>query len=521
MSIDNLQILAKHCIGTAESEDSAGFLEDIFFDTGILTDVFDILPGSPRLLVGHKGTGKTVIFKQISKILEREGVDVLYLVPAEITGTSTPTAEENSALQAFYYESLVKQVAIKLGSKMSGLLGENQAILLRQAIVSGTKDPDVVEKAADFLSKVGKIFTEYDLTTMLEYDREIPVQKLFRSITNNLSTSKIFFLIIDEPDDVMVDGEGISRLWALLNACKMFSQKLPNIRCLISLRTEIWNLLKENSAGRKNIDHFEPLILSLDPPDKDIHEILCKRLLFVANVCKEDTTKPFAAFFEGDSATLPLPARDAQSYWWDYLEKQSRNRPRDILQHIKYLAENARKNQRQKINSQDVQDCAIFFSESRVNSIADDYAVDFPDLRNVINRFSSLHGFEFATEQVLKFLRATLSELPRNVRGKRLVAASETDVYSLLRMLHEIGFLNPCVPDDRESRGYRHIMFSNDKNFVSQSNLNTMLKVSWEIHPIYRSYLYSLTDNEIHRQAIISKRKREKITDHAFKKKRR
>ena len=503
----SLKQLEDFCKGTAESEFGAGIIDKIFVNSGILNDIIDMLPGSPKILVGHKGTGKSIIFRQLNSYLARINIPALYLTPSEIVHKEPPS-ETPAVLQSFYYDTLVFAVASKLGESKKGLISEDDARLAKIAIANGTNDRDFIQKIHESLLKVGSVVTDRNLFCFSSgYEKEAP-NKIARLIGNNLNDKKVFFLIIDEPDDVRLDGQGGGRIWALLHACRQFSQKVPNVRCVLSLRSEIWHLLCEDSAGRKNIDQYSPLIFFLDPTDDDIRKIIRRRLQFTAENCKLalNEKSPYSFFFEGNSTQLPPPARVETSSWEDYLLKQSRGRPRDSIQLIRELAISARKNKRSKISSADVTLCAIAFSESRLKAICAEYGADFPEADRILCSFSAL-PFEIATDDLKVFLGKRIGEYTPRIRGVRLQNNND-GIFSLWRILHEMGFFNPRIPDSSQTLGYRHILYNEAPNFVSKNNLNAMNNVCWDIHPVYRSYLLSLSDNEIHRMQMIAEYKK-------------
>ena len=65
----------------------------------------------------------------------------------------------------------------------------------------------------------------------------------------------------------------------------------------------------------------------------------------------------------------------------------------------------------------------------------------------------------------------------------------DADAIAILALLHEAGFINARVPDVRQSRSFRHILFADDPNFVKVANWNEMQGATWEIHPAFRTYL--------------------------------
>ena len=61
---ENLEFLKNHCIGTAESEKS--FIDHVFYDSGKYTDIAKRPTGSPIILIGKKGTGKSALIQYLS-----------------------------------------------------------------------------------------------------------------------------------------------------------------------------------------------------------------------------------------------------------------------------------------------------------------------------------------------------------------------------------------------------------------------------------------------------------------------
>ncbi|MBK8714645.1 MAG: hypothetical protein IPN32_07865 [Deltaproteobacteria bacterium] len=62
-------------------------------------------------------------------------------------------------------------------------------------------------------------------------------------------------------------------------------------------------------------------------------------------------------------------------------------------------------------------------------------------------------------------------------------------MFKLWRFLHETGFINAVVSDDRMPRGFRHINYADDPELASASRWNDIQPVAWEIHPVFRQFL--------------------------------
>ena len=510
-----LRELSTHCFGTAESELGLGCIDRIYVDsTGLLEELREMPHGSPRLLVGHKGSGKTLILNELKRQLEKDGIYALYVTPSDILCGMSPSGEEPAVLKRFYFNALVTGVAAQLGKDLPGFVSGSDVVLLKASLEKGVREFDNIEKTLSFLATLRYVLgkdnrSAHQVQTVCLPDASISA--ITCAVDNKLSQKdgKPFYLFIDEPDDVGTEDLAAARVWGLLNACRDFAQRLKNVRCVVSLRTEMWYLLTRSSSGRKNIDHFKPLVVSLDPLEKEIRMIVERRLHYVADRLNllGGLNECYGVFFEGESTRLPPPARDEQRSWEDYLIKTSRERPRDAIQLIKMLADHALKDGRTKISSQDVLSCAAKFSEERLTYLVKEYENDFPDAFYVYKNFAQ-HNFALPAEDVREILEQAIGFGHVQLRGEILSRAREEDVFSLWKMLHETGFLNPLVADDRRARDFRHINFCDDEDLVSISNYSEMCLYTWEVHPAYRSYLYTLQENEIHRQAIMKERQK-------------
>lgn len=506
-----LKALADYCVGTAESEDGLGCIDKIYVESSVVEEILGMRQGSPRILVGHKGNGKTLILTELRNRLASKGIQVLYLTPSDVLDGKSPTGEEPAVLKDFYFKALVSRITASLGSKLNGCVFGSDTVLLSEALSVGEKRPDFVEKCLHALSVIGAVAQNNPSISQIEgfvHPSTTCKQKVDAVNSNLQKKENVFYVFIDEPDEVGTDGSATPRVWGLLNACRELTRRLKNIRCVVALRSEMWNLMIHSPSGGKNIDHFKPLIVAIDPSKEEIESIIDRRLSFVAQM--EDVLRKlesvYDVFFTGASVDLPPPAQDERRTWRDYLVKSSRERPRDVIQFIRELAISAYTSRRDKISSEDVLVCAPRFSRHLMELLIKEYEVDFPSAKTVYQAFAG-HPFAIPAEDVLKILRNIIGANHVVVRGVTLNRIQSTHVFLLWRMLHETGFLNPYVADDRMRKGYRHISFQDEDSLIADSNYEMMKRYTWEIHPAYKSYLYSLSEDEVHRISVMKQKR--------------
>lgn len=520
MSRHSLSLLSQYCFGTAEAEVGAGCESDIYVEMDVIEDIMSMLPGSPRLLVGHKGNGKTLLMKNLERILRDQGNRVLYLKPSDLIDKSSPESEDPAVLKSFYFRAIVMCVARKLGAELPSLIGSNAKVLRDIARNDGVCDDDCVEWLVKMFSNIGGIITQTEGDLKEKFlPSETSPNKVFRSVEDNLRRSdKPFYLMIDEPDDVGTSDIVAIRIWGLLNACQEFAMRVRNARCLISLRTEIWSMMSKGAVGGKNYDHFKTLVLRLDPTDDEIGEIINKRFSFVVSQMNEGSNDLLGNFFEGLDVELPPPAKDERRPWLKYLIKVSGYRPRAAIQYLNRLASHAISRKRPLITSEDVRECAAAFSEERIQQISREYEHDFPDAINVYKTFAQL-PFEIPTEEVKAHLEKVIGTGHIVLRGRQLNRTRQEDVFLLWSMLYETAFLNPYIPDSNERKEYRHVLYQDDERLVSVNNYYEMRKYNWEVHPAFRSYLCTLLQEEIRRVNVLKKLKQFEQNPNFYRKK--
>lgn len=508
MSKQSLSLLSQYCFGTAEAEVGAGCESDIYVEMDAVDDILSMLPGSPRLLVGHKGNGKTLLLKNLERILQGQGKCVLYLKPSDLIDKTAPESDDPAVLKSFYFRAIVTCVARKLGAELPALIDSKDKVLRAVARKEGDCDADCVEGVLKILSSIGCTVANADQSLGGKlFSCEVSPNRVLRSVEGNLDrANRPFYLMIDEPDDVGTSDSVAVRIWGLLNACQEFALRVKNARCLITLRTEIWSMMSKGDLGGKNYDHFKPLVIRLDPTDDEIGEIIKKRFEFVASRLGDGDADPMACFFESADVVLPPPAKDERRPWIKYLIKVSGYRPRAAIQYLNRLAVHALSVRRSVITSEDVWSCSAAFSEERILQLAREYEHDFPDAMIVYKTFAQL-PFEIPTEAVKQHLEKIIGTSRIVLRGKQLSRTRVEDVFSLWAMLYETAFLNPYIPDANERKEYRHVLFQDDERLVSVNNYHEMQKYNWEVHPVFRSYLCTLLDEEMRRVSVLKKLK--------------
>ena len=230
------------------------------------------------------------------------------------------------------------------------------------------------------------------------------------------------------------------------------------------------------------------LVVNLSASDDLMEEIIRRRLSLASQDVGLSRHDPFGVFFDGDR--VHLPQSDEQRSWASFLVKSARERPRDAIQLVMKMVEAAdvARPRPDKLSSREAAEGMKSYSTERVEDLAKEFAPDCVTVKQIVNTFASV-PFEMDFEAARAHVRSIPSGFSLVLRGAVIKPQDDESAVTLLAFLHEMGFINPRVPDSREPRQFRHITFNQDATFVSRANWNVMQAARWVVHPAFRTHL--------------------------------
>lgn len=500
--MSNLDALLPYVInGTAEGD--RGFLDKVFITPNHFDRLIGIEPGGVRLLVGNKGMGKSAIIERLLEVGQKKKMPCLLIRPEKIVAANSlqPISNDVATLKAYYLAALSRAIGGEIGSKLKGLTTGANSSLYSEARRQGLADADVVQKTINLLTAISVPAAKFNAAALAkELTGPVAVPELIRAIGQNLlAKGSVFFLLLDDTDQIAdpnIPGQ-LNRIWALILAVRSLVGDCPNVRAIITLRTEVWSRLKnEDKSQRDQTDHVRGLVIPLRAPDTLIEGIIRKRLQEAASQVGQRGFDPYKLFFHDDH--IFLPGSDERRTWDSFIVKSARERPRDAIQLIKNMIDEARRNNNSRIGSVEAAAAMRTYSRERVEDLEKEFGNDCSNIKYIIESFSSV-DFESSLSKIIDHLEGIPSSYSTSIRGKLLSSNNEDDALILLKFLHETGFLNPRVVDSRQSRGFRHILFPDQPDFIRENNWNDMEAATWEIHPAFRTHLLDT------KQSIIAK----------------
>lgn len=471
--------------GSADSEKD--FLVDAFVPSEDFDDIISFPSKTCRLLIGNKGSGKSALLEYIDLNCHKNNIYSLYLTPDEVLEEDFDEQVSIAMITKKLQKSIVRAIAVKMGENLHGLLNDQDNELFRAAVENGTIDDGMFNKLVHILAPIGTALTEINFNDM-SYTTESTTNSFMRAINANLDKrEKLFYVLFDDIDQISSASNNnyYDVIWGTILAMQKIATKLPNIRPIITLRTEVWrNVINDANGNRDQIDHIRPMIRNINPGADDIRKILQKRILH----CVDDTENikmAYSVFFEGERCKLP---RTKQSRTWeDFLVTSSRERPRDTVQLVQHLANKANKANKNKIGDDEVESTASDYSNERFNDIVSENKDICGEIETIIRSFADL-DFELDAQAVLVHLKKVPSYASIRIQKEVMHQDNTEDALKIWHLLYNIEFLTPCIVDNTKISLCRYVRPSEDTTWVSWSRCNDMQKYVWDIHPCYRVF---------------------------------
>lgn len=475
--------------GTADSDRE--ILQSVFVKTTFFKTLLDFSPTAPTLLIGAKGTGKSAVYDFLHSSFISSGVRCLYIRPEDIS-IDWGTEQSSGYLIHKAKDCLARTIAAQIGTHLpSGLSSEHENILRELAKSSYDCPPDIVQRLVYGLNTLATSVAHIDFSDFLQ-KADPNCNTIINAIEKAVQGDK-FFLFIDDTDRITTpDLDGLNRIWAFILATRALMRDIPSLRIAISLRSEIWNRLREDCKGQQDqIDHFRDHVIHISVSHEEIEKIVELRFILAARKLSYDNY--ISAFFEKEYCLVD--GKNMRRPWLEFIARRSRLRPRDAIQMIHRWAILLRDNDNSHIDDNIVQASMIPYSSERIDDLLRENQQECPSLKAIIDRFACSPGnmgmYTYSPEELNTLLKKTIS-------GKVILykkSLSSNNIFELWKFLYQIGFIsaryNTNDPQTKENKPYTHITFHDNPDFLRNYNWNFIQKYAWQIHPAYTDYLIS------------------------------
>lgn len=438
-------------------------LREYYFKKDTFSRVVSDLP--IRILVGHKGTGKSALFK-VAIAEEKENGNLPILIKPDDIADLGKT-DENFLLRIRQWKyGLIKIIGAKVFNEF------------------GLFDETIAGKLGQFGLKLVSFVTETVQSFKENIDLEPAQLKL---IDNFLRTKKIIVYLDDLDRGWQGKKDDINRISALLNAIRDMSNDNPGLLFKVSLRSDVYYLVRTSD---ESTDKIEGSVVWYKWTNHEILVLLVKRILtYFGEKADEEILiktpqkhlcfnldKVFEPKFYGKGKWEEVPIHRI-------LMSLTRKRPRDLVKLCSLAAQQAFLNKSNQLRSPHFQ--AIFeeYSQGRIQDTINEYRTELPQIEKLIFGMKPTKKERFAADGYI-YSTSGLRTKINNIKQQNnfsFTNGRSANAKDLAQFLFKINFLTArkILEDGTIQRKYFE-----ENRYLSNSFVD--FGYDWEVHPAFR-----------------------------------
>jgi hypothetical protein len=474
------------------------------------------LDNGKRLLVttARKGVGKSALLKWTAFRIKQNDPEALVI---SIRGSDLVRSNFNlsSALSTandYAHDWMMRICAIvnrHLARELRVALTDDKITLVETAELEGYKSRNLAGALIDRMMAffVGKDHSTHKIPTSNE------IELLKRAKDRNV------WIIIDDLDATYqnTDTESMS-LATFFSACRYLTQDMEGVFFRVSLRTDVWALIRRYDEA---LDKTEQYVTEILWGQEDFLALLSLRIkaniqhlgLLLPTQGGDESLKSYrerllALVFLpkmqwGDSRRISSmqpslsPARMTKTYRVIYT--LSYERPRWAIQLCKLAREAALRKGSRRITKDSIDEIWGEYGAKRIEDLIAEHKHQCPQVNELLNAFRGALRL-MSREELFTWINNRVSQhLDLNIEGTRTRSPIE-----IARFLYRMGFI--VARSENDDGQYEHYRFDQMSDFLL-SRTDDDFSVKWEIHPCYRQALDIKKLNQSHRERFVRLRK--------------
>jgi hypothetical protein len=449
-------------------------LREYYFKSSTYDQVVTDLP--LRILVGHKGIGKSALFQIAMQEDQENNLLPVLIKPDDIIGLGTGEQDFLKIIRDWkigLVEIITKKVLSSFGADSNNIKGKLQKY-------SG--------KVLDFLKDTFKN------PESVNYE---PAKKIL--IDCFLKTGTINVYIDDLDRGWQGQKEDVTRISALLNAVRDIVKEHQGIKFRISLRSDVYYLVRTSD---ESTDKVEGSVIWQSWTNHEIFALLIKRIETFFG--REVDEKRLLNKSQKELAYYLNPIMEArftgEGHWANapihrVLMSLIRKRPRDLVKLCTLSARKARELGFSKINTSCFESVFPEYSQGRLQDTVNEFRSELPDIERLLmnmkpnkkERLASL-GYLYSTDTLLKKIENIKQQGSFTFSNGK--PASNKD---LAAFMYKINFL---TARKKTAYGIDRKYFEENRYL---SNEFSDFGYDWEVHPAYRWALQPSTPKDIYK----------------------
>lgn len=466
----------------AAEDENIDRLKQYYFKGKIYEKVTVNLP--LRILVGHKGIGKSALFKIAMR--EQRGCSDLPLLirPDDILGLGTHTGDFLHTIREWKH-------------------GLQEIIAKKTLEMVGVNKP---ENMQEILTKTGKVISFLNDTLAPLSASKIDVRPAQMALVKRFLKTNAITVYVDDLDRGWEGRkENIASISALLNALRDLCNDNPGLRFKLSLRSDVYFLVRTSD---ESTDKVEGSVVWFSWINHEILALLVKRVetFFGREVDEQkllSTPQPRLAKFLDP---IMDPVFTGQGKWehapiYRVLMSLVRKRPRDLVKLCTLAARHAHDDSRSKITTVDWKASFEEYSQGRVQDTINEFRSELPDIERLIVSMKPNRKERQASAGNIYKTAQLLAKIESTLQSGRLAFRNGVDAQpkDLAQFLYKINFLTARkeLPNGQIDRKYFE-----ENRYLSAKFAD--FGYDWEIHPAYRWALQPDRIEDIYDQLALS-----------------
>lgn len=462
MEFNELEIQRLFGHEAAEQEDPKR-LKEYYFKNKIYSQVVTDLP--LRILVGHKGIGKSALFKiAMDEEISMNRLTIL-IKPDDIVGIGGNT-EDFLKLIRDWKDGINGIIATKALSSF-GLQFEGIRSKINQ--LGGGLLQFLSESLDNSINK------NFNLT---------PTKKFI--LENFLKDNKISVYIDDLDWGWQGRKNDIQRISALLNAIRDISSENYGIYFRVSLRSDVYYLSRTSD---ESTDKTESSVIWYSWKNHEILVLLIKRIesYFGRGINEEEIINKRQSELMEYLNPVIESTFTGKGHWekapmYRVLMSLIRKRPRDLVKLLTLAARQANLISSEVITTKSLEDIFEEYSQGRLQDTINEYRSELPDIERLIlgmkpskKQKQTSENYVYSTDRLLKKIKDIQSQgVFKWANGKI------ADTNDLAGFLYKINFI---TARKRTNAGIDRKYFEENRYL---SNKFVDFGYDWEVHPAYR-----------------------------------
>lgn len=450
-------------------------LRQYYFKTNTYEQVIADLP--LRILVGHKGIGKSALF-QVAMAEEEEAEKLTVLIkPDDIAGLGTDTSDFLATIRE--WKTGIRELVTK--KVLTGLGGGTDQKMDKFKTFGGT--------VIDFLSDTLKDHTRLRLAPAKD-----------KIVTRFLNRRSIYVYIDDLDRGWQGRQQDIRRLSALLNAVRDISAENKGMYFRIGIRSDVYFLVRTSD---ESTDKIEGSVIWHTWTNHEIFVLWVKRIESFFKRPIDDQSLMNMAQTQLAQYLEPIVEsrfkglghwRDAPMY--QVFMSLIRRRPRDLVKLCTLAGRQANQRGGDKIITRDLENSFEEYSQGRLQDTINEFRSELPDIERLLfgmrpNRKerTTKEGYVYTTDNLLK----KIQNIQEHVRF-RFTTDKSANTKELAAFMYKINFLT----GRKEQSGKISRKYFEENRYLNSQFVD--FGFDWEIHPAYRWALQPEDIQEIFKQ---------------------